>query len=74
MLAGDLLIAGYDERPVRLPMCYLDMAIAEHTVSLLKIASIPGGQVLLGRNVINQFYTELNGPDLTFDLLRSRSF
>ncbi|MGD8791132.1 MAG: hypothetical protein PVF47_01160 [Anaerolineae bacterium] len=35
---------------------------------LLEVIAFPEPYVLLGRDVLNDFYAQLNGPELTFDL------
>jgi len=70
--AGDLLVAGYDGSLSRLPMYYLSLTVAECTLAPFRVVAISGEQALLGRDALNHFYTHLNGPDLTFDLARSR--
>lgn len=66
--AGDLLVAGYDGKLARVPMYYLNLTIAGHVLDQIRVVAISGEQALLGRDVLNRFYTHLNGPDLTFDL------
>lgn len=70
--AGDLLVAGYDGSLARLPMYYLSLTVAEYTLAPFRVVAISGERALLGRDALNQFFTHLNGPDLTFDLARSR--
>ena len=70
--AGDLLVAWYDGSLARVPMYYLNLTVAEYTLAPFRVVAISGEQALLGRDVLNQFYTHLHGPDLTFDLARSR--
>ena len=42
--------------------------IAQARFRRLEVILIPEDYVLLGRDVLNHFYTHLNGPDLDFDL------
>lgn len=69
--AGDLLVSGYDGRRDRVPMYYLTLTVAGHTLDLLRVVALPGSQALLGRDVLNRFYIRLAGPDLSFDLTDS---
>lgn len=60
-------IEGYDSKPVSIPTyaVALDVARARFRMEVIAISEL---YVLLGRDVLNHFYTHLNGPDLTFDL------
>jgi len=63
-------VEGYDSKPVSTST----YAIALYTASTrfrLEVIIIAEPYVLLGRDVLNHFYTHLNGPELTFDLSQS---
>jgi hypothetical protein len=65
---GDLLVAGYDETAVRVPMYRLTLEIAGHTLEAIKIVGTPSNHALLGRDVLNRFLTTLDGPHLSFEI------
>jgi predicted aspartyl protease len=65
---SQLLIEGYDLRPVTLYTYYITLVIAQVRFQRLEVIPFPERYVLLGRDVLNRFYARLNGPELTFDL------
>ncbi len=60
-------VTGYSGNvlPVLTYALALNLAEARFRIEVIAIAE---PYVLLGRDVLNYFYTRLNGPDLTFDL------
>lgn len=63
-----LLIEGYDGVPARLLTYGAVFEVAQARFKGLRVISYPEDYVLLGRDILNYFYIQLNGPDLTFDL------
>jgi len=65
-------VEGYsgDAIPVQTYALVLNVANARFRMEVIAISE---SYVLLGRDVLNYFYTHLNGPDLTFDLSLSPS-
>ena len=65
-------VEGYsgDAIPVQTYALVLNVASARFRMEVIAISE---SHALLGRDVLNYFYTRLNGPDLTFDLSLSPS-
>ena len=62
-----ILVEGYDSQPVPVPSYAIALNIANARFRM-EVIAISEPYVLVGRDVLNYFYTRLNGPDLTFDL------
>ena len=65
---SQLLIEGYDLHLVTLHTYYVALVVAQARFRRLEVITFPEKYMLLGRDVLNHFYTHLNGPELTFDL------
>jgi len=65
-----ILVEGYDRQPVPVPSYAIALNIANARFRM-EVIAISESYVLVGRDVLNFFYTRLNGPDLTFDLSQS---
>jgi hypothetical protein len=61
-------VEGYDgiQRMVYTYMVTLEVAAARFRY--LEVVATPEEYALLGRDVLNHFYVQLNGPDLTFHM------
>jgi hypothetical protein len=61
-------VEGYDgiQRMVYTYMVTLEVAVARFRY--LEVVATPEGYALLGRDVLNHFYVQLNGPDLAFHM------
>jgi len=67
--AGDeISVSGYDGRLVTVRTCFVILEVAQARFRIAEVVTTPESCVLLGRDVLNYFYTRLNGPKLTFDL------
>jgi len=67
--AGDeISVSGYDGRLVTVRTYFVILEVAQARFRIAEVVVTPESCVLLGRDVVNYFYTRLNGPDLTFDL------
>ncbi len=64
-------IEGYDNIRVLLPTYIITLEVVGVRFRHLEVVPLPGKHALLGRDVLNRFYTHLNGPELTFDLIPS---
>lgn len=62
------LITGFDGKGSLRPLYYIAMEIAEYKIPLVEVTSAERSDVLLGRDVLNQFILTLDGKALTFDL------
>jgi hypothetical protein len=65
-------VAGYSSDAVAVATYALALNVANARFRI-EVIAINEPYVLLGRDVLNHFYTRLNGPDLTFDLSLSSS-
>ena len=65
-------IEGYDGLSQERPLYMIALQVVDVKLAQLPVIAYQGAYALLGRDVLNQFYTHLHGPDLTFDLARSR--
>lgn len=61
-------VTGFDSKGSLRPLYYIAMEIAGHSIPLVEVTSAERSDVLLGRNVLNQFIITLDGKALTFDL------
>jgi len=50
------------------PLYYIAMEIAGYNIPLVEVTAVQRSDVLLGRDVLNQFILTLDGKALTFDL------
>ena len=67
--AGDeISVSGYAGRLVTVRTYFVILEVAQARFRIAEVVVTPESCVLLGRDVVNYFYTRLNGPDLTFDL------
>jgi len=66
--AHDILVEGYDGVQVALPTYIITLELAGTQAQHLEVIAIPEDHMLIGRDILNHFYTKLNGPELTFDL------
>ena len=67
-VASNLLIEGYDGVSVRVFSYSVLLEIADSRFENWEVISFPDDYVLLGRDILNNFYIHLNGPDLTFEV------
>jgi len=59
---------GYDSVQTVVNTYTITLEVAAARFRNLEVVSIPEKYALLGRDVLNFFYVQLNGPDLTFDM------
>ena len=65
---SQLVVEGYDLHLVTLPTYYVALVVIQVPLQRLEVITFPEKYILLGRDVLNQFYARLYGPDLMFDL------
>jgi hypothetical protein len=69
LLAARVILAeAYDGSQVSVRSYFVVLEVAQAHFHHLEVILIPEDYALLGRDVLNYFYAQLNGPDLTFDL------
>jgi predicted aspartyl protease len=61
-------VTGFDGKGTSRPLYYIAMEIAGYNIPLVEVTAAQRSDVLLGRDVLNQFILTLNGKALTFDL------
>ena len=68
MAVRNILAETYDGTRASVATYFITLEAAQARFLRLEVILIPEDYVLLGRDVLNHFYAQLNGPDLTFDL------
>ena len=63
-----LLIEGYDGSQTAIDTYAVTIEAAKAPFRQTEVILIPEEHALLGRDLLNFFYIQLNGPTLTFDL------
>jgi hypothetical protein len=66
---GEVWVAGYDGRAARVPAYFVSLEVSGYTIPTLKVTAAPRTQMLLGRDVLNNFVATFDGKNLTFDLV-----
>ena len=64
--ARKLLVEGYEGVPAFVVTYGAIFEVAQARFKGLRVVAFPDDYVLLGRDILNYFYVQLNGPDLTF--------
>jgi hypothetical protein len=64
----EILAEGYDGTQTLVATYDINLEIAARQSRHLEVVSIPEQYALLGRDVLNHFYTWLYGPELTFGM------
>jgi hypothetical protein len=67
-VASKLLIEGYDGVSVTVLTYSVMFEIADIRFDNWEVIAFPYDYGLLGRDILNSFYIQLNGPDLAFKL------
>jgi hypothetical protein len=63
-----IVTEGYDGTQATVNTYLVTIELAQARFSELETILIPESYVLLGRNILNYFYINLNGPELNFSL------
>lgn len=66
--ASEIIIQGYDDVPAPLSTYRLGIELPMARIRPAEVIAIPGDIALLGRDILNNLYVRLNGPELTFDV------
>ena len=66
--ASTVLVEGYDGIEVMVDTYTITLEMAATRFRHLEVVCIPEEYALLGRDILNYFYVQLNGPDLTFHM------
>jgi hypothetical protein len=61
-----VLVEGYDGEQTSVVTYTINLEVADARFRYLEVIAIPEEYALLGRDVLNSFYVDLRGPDLTF--------
>jgi predicted aspartyl protease len=64
--ARRVLVEGYDGEQTSVVTYTITLEVADARFRYLEVIAIPEEYALLGRDVLNSFYVDLRGPDLTF--------
>jgi predicted aspartyl protease len=63
-----ILAEGYDGKQSIIETYAITLEIAQAHIRHIEVILISDDYALVGRDILNHFYTRLNGPDLNFDL------
>jgi hypothetical protein len=63
-----LMVKGYDDVPTSVFTYSVLLEVSQVQFRNLRVIATPRAYVILGRDVLNHFYIQLNGPELTFDV------
>ena len=61
------MVAGFEDRPIRLPVYVVALHIAGARLYPARFVAHIANYVLLGRNVLNSLFIRLDGPALLFE-------
>lgn len=64
--ASTVLVEGYDGIEVTVDTYTIGLEVVAARFRHLEVVCIPEEYAFLGRDILNHFYVQLNGPDLTF--------
>lgn len=70
--AREVLVEGYDGEQTTVVTYTITLEVADARFRYLEVITIQEEYALLGRDVLNRFYVNLQGPDLTFRMSVSR--
>jgi predicted aspartyl protease len=66
--AQTILVQSFDGSLTRIDTFAVAIEIAQARIRTIEVILIPDEHALIGRDILNHFYVQLNGPPLTFDL------
>jgi hypothetical protein len=67
-VASKMLVEGYDGVSVTVSSYSVLFEVAGTRFENWEVIAFPDDYVLLGRDILNHYYIQLNGPELTFNL------
>jgi hypothetical protein len=67
-VASKIMIEGYNGVAATMPSYNVLVEVAGIRFKNCEVIDFPDPYVLLGRDILNHFYVQLNGPELTFSL------
>ena len=65
---AEMIVEAFDGHRQRLELYAADIAVGGVRLPPLSVVAYPLNHATLGRDVLNRFFTTLNGPELTLDL------
>jgi hypothetical protein len=63
-----IVVSGYESSPAAISTYLAGIELPNARVRRVEVVPISEDYVLLGRDVLNNFVINLNGPELTFDV------
>ncbi len=72
-VTSKLMVAGYDGVPTAITTYGVILTVEQIRFKVHEIIAISETHALLGRDVLNHFYLQLNGPDLNL-IVRAKPF
>jgi hypothetical protein len=63
---SEIMVVGYDAETEVLPTYTVGLELPHARIRHIEVLVIPEPYALLGRDVLNHFYVNLSGPELTF--------
>lgn len=67
-VASKMLVEGYDGVSVTVSSYSVLIEVAGTRFENWEVIAFPDDYILLGRDILNHYYVQLNGPNLTFTL------
>jgi hypothetical protein len=65
---SEIVVSGFDATPMTIATFTVGIEFADTRIHRSEVIAIPGDHALLGRDILNLFHIELNGPELTFTM------
>jgi hypothetical protein len=69
---SEVVVTGYNTEAAILATYAVGIELPEARIRHIEVIVIPNSYALLGRDVLNHFYVNLDGPDLTFEIALTR--
>jgi predicted aspartyl protease len=70
---AEMVIEAFDGRRQRVNLYVVALEIADTRLSLVRAIAYSTSYAILGRDVLNRFFTTLSGPHLSFEITASNS-
>ena len=70
---AEMVIEAFDGRRQRVDLYVVALEIADTRLSLVRAIAYSTSYAILGRDVLNRFFTTLDGPHLSFEITASNS-
>jgi predicted aspartyl protease len=68
---AEMIIEAFDGRHQRVNLYAVTLEVADTRISSVRAVAYPTSYAILGRDVLNRFFTTLDGPHLSFEITAS---